>query len=228
VEEAKLDEWSRRRRGSWQRRTGRGDCDHGTAVAAAAIEIPSMVGRFVKINESGDDDAASPLAPIALVVMIIVVACSRGGCRRAGRIVGAVSGASRLWPCWRGLLAVLERHVQPEPASDRAREVGRDGVPAFEPRSKGLRKLVSLLAPAAISSSRRSRLLLFGLGRTNIAFAIERWRTEYAPRDRAMDSTIAEIEALLSTESLAFEIRRSYAAVVDGEALSTRCQSRIR
>ena len=93
----------------------------------------------------------------------------------------------------------------------------RNGVAASQ-QIERLRKLVALL------DARRNQFfapfaLLF-LWTTNIAFAIERWRLESGAEIVGWIATIAEIEALLSLSSFAFE-HPTFAMpdVTDGDAL---------
>src|SRR4029077_14157227 len=93
----------------------------------------------------------------------------------------------------------------------------RNGVPASH-QIERLRKLVALL------EARRNQFfapfaLLF-LWTTHIAFAIERWRAESGAEIVAWIDAIAELEALLSLSSFAFEHPAFVMPeVVDGDAL---------
>jgi DNA mismatch repair ATPase MutS len=93
----------------------------------------------------------------------------------------------------------------------------RNGVPASR-QIERLRKLVALL------DARRNQFfapfaLLF-LWTTNIAFAIERWRLESGAEIVGWIATIADLEALLSLSSFAFEHPAfTTPDVIDGDAL---------
>jgi hypothetical protein len=219
VEEAKLDEWSR-----GAAVLGRGERIASTVItaltiAAAVMGIPSLVSRFVNATNPGTMAPHSPLESLPLLVMIIVVGLfARRLSSRVAAIVGAVERREPALALLAGLLAILERESFTAPrliALHAALE--RDRVPASR-QIERLRKLVSLLDARRNQFFAPFALLL--LWTTNIAFAIERWRTESGTEIVKWISTIAEMEALLSLSSFAFEHPAFVMPeVIDGEAI---------
>jgi hypothetical protein len=225
VEEAKLDEWSRaesafRRRSDSQSdgsssRTGESDLrksgEHAAAILitslttiALILGVPSLVSRFVNATNPGTMPQLSPLWSLPLLVMIVVVSFfARSMSARVANVVGAVERREPALALLAGLLAVLERQsfTSPRLVSLRAR-LERNGVTASH-QIERLRKLVALL------DARRNQffapLALLLLWSAHIAFAIERWRVESGAEIVQWIATIAEIEALLSLASFAFE-----------------------
>jgi hypothetical protein len=219
VEEAKLDEWSRGAAllGGGERIASM--VITAVTVVAFAVGIPSLVSRFVNATNPGAMPVYSPLASLPLLVMIIVVSFfARSLSSRVARVVSAVERREPALALLAGLLAVLERESFSAPRLVTLRSaLERNGVPASR-QIERLRKLVALL------DARRNQFfapfaLLF-LWTTNIAFAIERWRLESGAEIVGWISTIAELEALLSLSSFAFE-HPSFATpeVIEGEAM---------
>ncbi|HXH38008.1 MAG TPA: DNA mismatch repair protein MutS, partial [Thermoanaerobaculia bacterium] len=219
VEEAALDEWSR-----GGALLGRGERIAAVVItaltlAASAIGIPSLVARFVNATNPGTMAPRSLLESLPLLVMIVVVSLfARRLASRVTSVVGAVERREPALALLAGLLAVLEG--QPFTAPRLIALVAtleRNGVAASH-QIERLRKLVALL------EARRNQFFapfasLF-LWTTHIAFAIERWRIESGAEVVAWISTIAELEALLSLSSFAFEHPDFVMAdVVDGDAL---------
>jgi len=219
VEEAKLDEWSR----------GAAVLARGERIAAivitaltagaAIIGIPSLVVRFVNATNPGTMAQHSPWASLPLLVMIIVVSLfARRLSSRVAAIVGAVERREPALALLAGLLAVVERQSFTSPRLIALRAaLDRDGVPASR-QIERLRKLVSLLDARRNQFFAPFALLL--LWTTNIAFAIERWRTESGVEIVKWIDAIGEIEALLSLSSFAFE-HPAFAMpeVIDGDAV---------
>jgi len=219
VEEAKLDEWSR----------GVAVLGTGERVAAmvitamtavaAIIGIPSLVSRFVNATNPGTMAPHSPWLSLPLLVMIIVVGLfARGLASRVAAIVGAVERREPALALLAGLLAVLERQSFTAPRLIALRSaLDRNGVPASH-QIERLRKLVALLDARRNQFFAPFALLL--LWTTNIAFAIERWRTESGAEIGKWIDAIGELEALLSLSSFAFE-HPSFAMpeVIDGDAI---------
>jgi hypothetical protein len=219
VEEAKLDEWSR-----GAALLGGGERIASMVITAVTVVafaggIPSLVSRFVNATNPGAMPVYSPLASLPLLVMIIVVSFfARSLSSRVARVVSAVERREPALALLAGLLAVLERESFSAPRLVTLRSaLERNGVPASR-QIERLRKLVALL------DARRNQFfapfaLLF-LWTTNIAFAIERWRLESGAEIVGWISTIAELEALLSLSSFAFE-HPSFATpeVIEGEAM---------
>jgi len=93
----------------------------------------------------------------------------------------------------------------------------RDGVPASR-QIERLRRLVALLDARRNQFFAPFALLL--LWTTNIAFAIERWRTESGAEIVKWIDAIGEMEALLSLSSFAFEHPAFVMPeVIDGDAI---------
>ncbi|MGH9420936.1 MAG: MutS-related protein, partial [Thermoanaerobaculia bacterium] len=117
-----------------------------------------------------------------------------------------------------GLLTVIERQsfVAPRLAALRA-TLDRDGIPASR-QIERLRKLVALLEARRNQFFRPFAALI--LWTDNVAFAVERWRAESGSDIVRWIAAIAEIEALLSLSSFAFE-HPGFAMpeVIEGEAL---------
>ena len=219
VEEARLDEWSRE-----PALLGRGERTASfiitaLAVAAFAIGIPSLISRLVNATNPGAMPVYSPFASLPLLVMIIVVGFfARSMAERVANVVSAVERREPALALLAGLLRVMERQSFAAPRLIALRSsLERNGVAASQ-QIERLRKLVALL------DARRNQFfapfaLLF-LWTTNIAFAIERWRLESGAEIVGWIATIAEIEALLSLSSFAFE-HPTFAMpdVTDGDAL---------
>ena len=219
VEEAKFDEWSR----------DASLLSHGERIAAIvittltvvafAIGMPSLISRFVNATNPGTMATHSPLASLPLLVMIIVVSFfARGLASRVTSVVGAVERREPALALLAGLLAVLERQSFAAPRLIALRAaLERDGVPASRQIDR-LRKLVALLDARRNQFFAPFALLL--LWTTHIAFAIERWRAESGSEIGQWIATIAEMEALLSLSSFAFEHPAFVMPqVIDGEAL---------
>jgi hypothetical protein len=204
VEEAKLDEWSQ-----GAAVLGRGEriaaiVITALSVIASAIGIPALVARFVNLTNPGTMAAHSPWESVPFFVMIVVVGLfARRLSARVAVITGAVERREPALALLAGLLAVLERQSFTAPRLIALRgTLERGGVPASR-QIERLRKLVSLL-----DAQRNQFFMPFAkllLWTTNIAFAIERWRTESGAEIVGWISTIAEMEALLSLSSFAFE-----------------------
>jgi len=219
VEEARLDDWSRERS-----LLGRGEriasiVITALAVIAFAIGIPSLISRLVNATNPGAMPLYSPYASLPLIVMIVVVSLfARQMAERVAKVVSAVERREPALALLAGLLSVMERQTFSAPRLIALRsKLERNGVPASR-QIERLRKLVALL------DARRNQFfapfaLLF-LWTTNVAFAIERWRLESGAEIVQWISTIAEIEALLSLSSFAFEHPLfAMPEVVDGDAL---------
>jgi hypothetical protein len=219
VEEAKLDEWSRER--ALLRRGERiaSVVIAVLAVVAFAIGIPSLISRLVNVTNPGAMPVYSPYAPLPLLIMIIVVSVfARRMAERVAKVVSAVERREPALALLAGLLNVMERRSFAAPRLIALRSVlERNGVPASR-QIERLRKLVALL------DARRNQFfapfaLLF-LWTTNIAFTIEQWRLESGAEIVRWISTIAELEALLSLSSFAFEHPTFVIPdVIDGDAL---------
>jgi hypothetical protein len=223
VEEAKLDEWSQ-----GAAVLGRGEriaaiVITALSVIASAIGIPALVARFVNLTNPGTMAAHSPWESVPFFVMIVVVSLfARRLSARVAVITGAVERREPALALLAGLLAVLERQSFAAPRLIALRAtLERGGVPASR-QIERLRKLVSLL-----DAQRNQFFMPFAkllLWTTNIAFAIERWRTESGAEIVGWISTIAEMEALLSLSSFAFEhpafvMPEIVPEIVDSEAL---------
>jgi hypothetical protein len=219
VQEARLDEWSRE-----PALLGRGEriaaaVITAISVIAFAIGVPSLLSRLVNATNPGAMPLYSPYASLPLIVMIVVVSVfARRMAERVARVVSAVERREPALAVLAGLLSVTERQSFTAPRLIALRSaLERNGVPASR-QIERLRKLVALL------DARRNQFfaafaLLF-LWTTNIAFAIERWRLESGAEIVAWISTIAEIEALLSISSFAFEHPTfTMPDVIDGDAL---------
>ncbi len=204
VEEAKLDEWS----------GGGSSLGGGERIAAAVItaltivasiiSMPAFVSRLVNATNPGTMAVHSPLETLPMIVMIIVVTLfSRRLVSRVADVVGAVERREPALALLAGVLSVIERQSFATPVLVALHAtLERDGVPASR-QIERLRKLVALL------EARRNQFfapfaLLF-LWTTHIAFAIERWRAESGAEIVQWISVIAEMEALLSLSSFAFE-----------------------
>jgi hypothetical protein len=207
VEEAKLDEWSRGAAvlGGGERIAAM--VITALTVLASAIGIPSIVSRFVNLTNPGTMAPHSPLESLPFLAMIVVVSLfARRLSSRVAIIVGAVERREPALALLAGLLAILERQSSnafnaPRLVALRA-ALERDGVPASR-QIERLRKLVSLLDARRNQFFAPFALLL--LWTTNIAFSIERWRTESGPEIIAWIDSIGEMEALLSLSTFAFE-----------------------
>jgi MutS domain V len=205
VEDAKLDDWSR-----GERLFGRSGEQIAAIVITAltavalALGVPSLVSRFVNATNPGAMAQVSPLLSLPLIVMIVVVALfARRVSSRVARVVGAVERREPALALLGGLLTVLERQSFSSPRLVALRgRFERDGVPASQ-QIERLRKLVALLEARRNQFFAPFALLL--LWSTHIAFAIERWRAESGSEIVTWISTIAEMEALLSLASFAFE-----------------------
>jgi len=218
VEEARLDEWSRE-----PALLGRGEriasiVITSLALIAFAIGIPSLISRLVNATNPGAMPVYSPLASLPLIVMIIVVGVfARSMAERVAKVVSAVERREPALALLAGLLRVMERQSFNAPRLIALRlALERNGVPASR-QIERLRKLVALL------DARRNQffapLALLFLWTTNIAFAIERWRLESGAEIVSWISTIAELEALLSLSSFAFEHPTfTMPDVIDGDA----------
>jgi hypothetical protein len=219
VEEAKLDEWSR-----GAAVLGRGERIASIVitmltVAATIIGIPSLVSRFVNATNPGTMAPHSPWESLPLLVMIIVVSLfARRLSSRVAAIVGAVERREPALALLAGLLTVLERQSFHAPRLIGLRAaLDRGGVPASR-QIERLRKLVSLLDARRNQFFAPFALLL--LWTTNIAFAIERWRTESGAEIVKWIDAIGEMETLLSLSSFAFE-HPAFAMpeVIDGDGI---------
>jgi len=220
VEEAKLDEWSLA--GTLLARRGeRIAAIVITALTTAALilGVPSLVTRFVNATNPGTMPQISLLWSLPLLVMSLVVSLfSRRVSARVLQVVGAVERREPALALLAGLLAVLERQTFTSPRLIALR--GRlecNGVIASG-QIERLRKLVALL------DARRNQffapLALLLLWSTHIAFAIERWRVESGAEIVGWIATIAEMEALLSLASFAFEHPTFVMPeIVEGDAL---------
>jgi len=218
VEDARLDEWSRE-----PVLLGRGERIAAIvitvlAVVTFAIGIPSLISRLVNATNPGAMPVYSPLASLPLIVMIVIVGLfARSMAERVAKVVSAVERREPALALLAGLLRVMERQSFSAPRLITLRSaLERNGVPASR-QIERLRKLVALL------DARRNQFfapfaLLF-LWTTNIAFAIERWRLQSGAEIVSWISTIAELEALLSLSSFAFEHPTfTMPDVIDGDA----------
>ncbi len=204
VEEAKLDEWSQE-----AAVLGRGERIVAMtitvlSVIASAIGIPALVARFVNLTNPGTMAVHSPWESVPFFVMIVVISLfARRLSARVAVITGAVERREPALALLAGLLAILERQSFSAPRLIALRAtLQRGGVPASR-QIERLRKLVSLL-----DAQRNQFFMPFAkllLWTTNVAFAIERWRTESGSEIVGWIATIAEMEALLSLSSFAFE-----------------------
>lgn len=219
VEEAKLDEWSQ---GAAVLRRGERIAAMVItvlSVAASVIGIPALVARFVNLTNPGTMAVHSPMETVPFFVMIVVISLfARRLSERVAVITGAVERREPALALLAGLLAVLERQSFTSPRLIALRAtLERGGVPASR-QIERLRKLVSLL-----DAQRNQFFMPFAklvLWTTHIAFAIERWRTESGTEIVGWISTIAEMEALLSLSSFAFEQPAFVIPeIVEGEAL---------
>ncbi len=220
VEEAKLDEWSQ-----GAAVLGRGEriaaiVITALSVIASVIGIPAIIARFVNLTNPGTMAAHSAWEPVPFFVMIVVISLfARRLSARVAVITGAVERREPALALLAGLLAVLERQSFTSPRLVTLRAtLERGGVPASRQIDR-LRKLVSLL-----DAQRNQFFIPFAkllLWTTHIAFEIERWRTESGAEVVGWIATIAEMEALLSLSSFAFEHPAFVMPeiVVDGEAL---------
>jgi hypothetical protein len=219
VEEARLDQWS-----CDPALLGRGERIASIvitvlAVIAFAVGIPSLISRLVNATNPGAMPLYSPLAPLPLIITIVVVSIfARRMAERVAKVVSAVERREPALALLAGLLSVMEGQSFTAPRLIALRsKLQRNGVPASR-QIERLRKLVALL------EARRNQFfapfaLLF-LWTTNIAFAIEGWRLESGAEIVAWIATIAELEALLSVSSFAFE-HPTFAMpeVMDGDAM---------
>jgi hypothetical protein len=220
VDEAKLDDWSR----AETLLSGRGE--HIAAIIittftaiALALGIPSLVSRFVNATNPGAMPQISPLWSLPLLVMIVIVAFfARSVSARVAQVVGAVERREPALALLAGLLAVLERETFSSARLVVLRSrLERDGVAASR-QIERLRKLVALLDARRNQFFAPFALLL--LWSTHIAFAIERWRAESGAEIVRWIAAIAEIEALLSLASFAFEHPAFVMPeIVEGDAL---------
>jgi len=219
VEEAKLDEWSQ-----GAAVLGRGERIAAVvitvlSVAASAIGIPAIIARFVNLTNPGTMAVHSPMETVPFFVMIVVISLfARRLSERVSVITGAVERREPALALLAGLLAVIERQSFTSPRLVTLRAtLERGGVPASR-QIERLRKLVSLL-----DAQRNQFFMPFAkllLWTTHIAFAIERWRTESGAEIVGWISTIAEMEALLSLSSFAFEQPAFVTPeIVEGDAL---------
>jgi hypothetical protein len=220
VEEAKLDEWSR------GEMLLQGGVERVAAMVIASLTaialilgVPSLIARFVNATNPGTMPQVSPLWSLPLLVMIVVVALfARTVSSRVAQVVGAVERREPALALLAGLLSILERQsfTSPRLAALHAR-LERDGVTASR-QIERLRKLVALLDARRNQFFAPFALLL--LWSTHIAFAIERWRAESGSEIVRWIATIAEIEALLSLASFAFEHPAFVMPeIVEGDAL---------
>jgi hypothetical protein len=219
LEEAKLDDWSREKS-----LLGRGERIASIvittlAVIAFAIGVPSLISRLVNATNPGAMAVYSPYASLPLMIMIVVVSFfARRMAERVAKVVSAVERREPALALLAGLLRVMEGQAFSAPRLIALRSMlERNGVPASRQIVR-LRKLVALL------DARRNQFfapfaLLF-LWTTNVAFAIERWRLESGAEIGRWISTVAELEALLSLSSFAFEHPSfTMPEVIDGDAL---------
>jgi hypothetical protein len=219
VEEARLDAWSRE-----PALLGRGEriaaaVITALSVIAFAIGVPSLISRLVNATNPGAMPLYSAYASLPLMLMIVVVSVfARRMAERVAKVVSAVERREPALALLAGLLRVMERQSFAAPRLIALRSaLERNGVAASR-QIERLRKLVALL------DARRNQFfapfaLLF-LWTANIAFAIERWRLESGAEIVAWISTIAELEALLSISSFAFEHPTfTMPEVSDGDAL---------
>jgi hypothetical protein len=219
VEEARLDDWSREPAlfGSGERIAS--IIITVCAAAAFAIGIPSLISRLVNATNPGAMPLYSPLAPLPLLVMIVVVGLfARRMAERVAKVVSAVERREPALALLAGLLSVMERESFAAPRLIALHSaLQRNGVPASR-QIERLRKLVALL------DARRNQffapIALLFLWTTNIAFAIERWRLESGAEIVAWIDSIGNLEALLSLSSFAFEHPTFVTPeVIDGDAL---------
>jgi hypothetical protein len=219
VEEARLGEWSRDLPSLSSAERIAALVITAMTVVATAVALPTFVSRFVNATNPGTMVPRSPLASIPFLVMIPVVAIfARRMAGRVSRVVGAVERREPAFALLASLLTVLEGQTF---ASPRLNALGnslrRDGVPASH-RIERLRKLVALLDARRNQFFAPFAMLL--LWTTHIAFAIERWRAESGREIVTWMETIAELEALLSLSSFAFENPLfAMPEVVDGAAI---------
>jgi hypothetical protein len=219
VEEARLDDWSIE-----PALLGRGEriasmLITALAVIAFAIGVPSFISRVVNATNPGVMPLYSPYGLLPLFIMIFVVRVfTRRMAERVAKVVSAVERREPALALLAGLLSVMERQSFAAPRLIALRsKLERNGVPASR-QIERLRKLVALL------DARRNQFfapfaLLF-LWTTNVAFAIERWRLESGAEIIAWISTIADLEALLSLSSFAFEHPAfTMPEVIDGDAI---------
>ena len=219
VEEARLDDWSIE-----PALLGRGEriasiVITALAVIAFAIGVPSLISRVVNATNPGAMPLYSPYGLLPLFIMIFVVRVfTRRMAERVAKVVSAVERREPALALLAGLLSVMELQSFESPRLIALRsKLERNGVPASR-QIERLRKLVALL------DARRNQFfapvaLLF-LWTTNVAFAIERWRLESGAEIVAWISTIADLEALLSLSSFAFEHPTfTIPEVIDGDAI---------
>jgi hypothetical protein len=204
VEETRLDEWLR---GSTTFSRGEriaAKMIAAMSVLAFAFGTPALISRIVNATNPGTMAVRSPLESLPLAVMIVVaILFARRLAERVARIVGAVERREPSLSLLAELLAVIERQSFAAPRLVALRAaLERDGVPASG-QIERLRKLVALLEARRNQFFRPFAALV--LWTDNIAFAIERWRAESGPEIVRWIATIAEIEALLSLSSFAFE-----------------------
>ncbi|HEX7152671.1 MAG TPA: DNA mismatch repair protein MutS [Thermoanaerobaculia bacterium] len=208
VEAAKLDEWSSMPPmviGKGERLAAR--VLPIITAAFVLLMLPKIFAELVGLTHEGAslqlgmlaDVPAWPLIPLFLAELWI----ARGLGARIEHVVSAVERTEPALALFAGVLHRLEREQfsSPRLASLRAR-LDRDGQPASE-QIERLRKLVALL------DARRNQFFapigMMLLWTTNVAIAIERWRVESGRDIVAWIEAVAELEALASLASFAFE-----------------------
>jgi hypothetical protein len=220
VEEARLDEWSNAE-ALLKSRGERIAAIVITSLTAIALVlgIPSLIARFVNATNPGAMPQVSTLWSLPLLLMIVVVALfARSISSRVAQVVGAVERREPALALLAGLLSILERQTFTSPRLvELHARLERNGVTASR-QIERLRKLVALLEARRNQFFAPFALLL--LWSTHIAFAIERWRAESGSEIVRWIATIAEIEALLSLASFAFEHPTFVMPeIVEGDAL---------
>jgi predicted ATPase len=208
VESAKLDEW-----GAMEPvQLSTAERFFATALPAAMlvlllITLPSLIARLIgmthpEASASFGFMANVPATPL-LMVMVITVFFARRVSPRVEPVIAAVERAEPALALLAGVLARIERESF---TSERMRALHdrlRGSDMAASEEIQKLRKLVALLdarrnqffAPFAV-------LLLWTV---HVAAAIERWRVRSGSRVGDWIEAVAEIEALGSMASFAFE-----------------------
>jgi hypothetical protein len=208
VEAAKLDEWS----AMPPMTIGRGERLAARILpivtgAYLVILLPKLFAMLVGLTHEGATLQLGALANLPSWPLIPLLLAEMWLARDLGaRIEHVVSAVERTEPALALFAGVLERLEKEQFSSARLvalrARLNRDGQPASE-QIERLRRLVALL------DARRNQFFspigMMLLWTTNVALAIERWRVESGGDIGGWIEAVAELEALASLASFAFE-----------------------
>ena len=216
IESAHLEEWAT----APVRMRSRGLRAAALILGAAGaitflIALPSVIATFVQMTRP-DAHAAAPAWSVTWPLFMVAVFEFVLARELAAQTREVTTAVERAEPALALLARLLSRIERESFAAPRLVELRAKLGDTTSREIERLRRHVALL-----DSARNQLFMPFAalmLWKTNVAFAIERWRAESGAKIGGWIAAVGEIEALLSLASFAFE-HPSFAMpeVVDGE-----------